>query len=96
MPFLPDGRKFPNQWEPIAQTLSYSKDWVRSSIKRFNSEQIKLLESLVDVIQNGKELEKQIEAWQKSIHSILQEAQRKLASKTKESFRKKPRALLES
>ena len=44
-------------------------------------------------MQNGKELEKQIEAWQKNIHSILQEAQRKLASKTKESFRKKPEEL---
>ena len=95
MPFLARRQEVSlNQWEPIAQTLSYSKDWVRSSsIKRFNSEQIKLLESLVDGIQNGKELEKQIEAWQKSIHSILQEAQRKLASKTKESFRKKPEEL---
>ena len=83
-----------NQWEPIAQTLSYSKDWDRSSsIKRSNSEQVKLLESLGDGIQNGKELEKQIESWQKNIHSILQEAQRKLASKTKESFRKKPEEL---
>ena len=82
------------QWEPIAQTLSYSKDWDRSSsIKRSNSEQVKLLESLSDGIENGKELEKQIEAWQKNIHSILQEAQRKLASKTKESFRKKPEEL---
>jgi hypothetical protein len=82
------------QWEPIAQTLSYSKDWDRSSsIKRSNSEQVKLLESLSDGMQNGKELEKQIEAWQKNIHSILQEAQRKLASKTKESFRKKPEEL---
>ena len=83
-----------NQWEPIAQTLSYSKDWDRSSsIKRSNSEQVKLLESLGNGIENGKELEKQIEAWQKNIHSILQEAQRKLASKTKESFRKKPEEL---
>ncbi|MEC8355187.1 MAG: hypothetical protein VXZ37_01085 [Verrucomicrobiota bacterium] len=83
-----------NQWEPIAQALSYSKDWDRSSsIKRTDSEQVKMLESLSDGILIVEELEKQIESWQKNIHSILQEAERKLASKTKESFRKKPEEL---
>ena len=83
-----------NQWDPISEALSHSRDWQRSStLKRMKTEQLKQIQNLENKIQTRDDLKKQMEAWNKSIDAILRETHQKLASKSRESFRHKPEEL---
>jgi hypothetical protein len=83
-----------NQWDPISEALSHSRDWQRSStIKRIKTEQLKQIQNLENKIQTRDDLKNQMEAWNKSINEILRETHQKLASKSRESFRHKPEEL---
>jgi hypothetical protein len=83
-----------SQWNPIAKTMSYSRDWQKSStLKRIQSEQLKLLQSIDELGDDRKKLQIQITKWGQTIQNILRETQQKLASKSRESFRQKPEEL---
>lgn len=83
-----------SQWEPVSKSLSYSRDWQRSSaLKKIKSEQLKLQQSLGEFDGDRKTLQKQILDWEKIIQNILKEAGQKLASKSRESFRLKSEEL---
>jgi len=83
-----------NQWDPISEALSHSRDWQRSStLKRIKTEQLKQIQNLENKIQTRDDLKKQMEAWNKSIDGILRETHQKLASKSRESFRHKAEEL---
>ena len=83
-----------SQWNPIAKTMRYSRDWQRSStLKRIQSEQLKLLQSIDELGDDRKKLQIQITKWGQTIQNILRETQQKLASKSRESFRQKPEEL---
>ena len=82
------------QWDPIAKTFSYSRDWAKSStLKRIKSEQLKLVESLKNGKDDRKSIQKNILEWEKTILNILRETRQKLASKSRESFRQKSEEL---
>ena len=83
-----------SQWNPIAKTMSYSRDWQKSStLKRIQSEQLKLLQSIDELGDERKKLQIQITKWGQTIQNILRETHQKLASKSRESFRQKPEEL---
>lgn len=83
-----------NQWNPVSEALSYSRDWQKSStLKRIKSEQLKLKKSIEELDGDRAKLQKQMAEWEKTIESIHREARQKLASKSRESFRHKAEEL---
>ena len=83
-----------NQWNPISDALLYSRDWQRSSnIKKVKTEQEKLMNALSEENIDRSELKKQIDSWEKIIRNVVKETQQKLASKSRESFKKKSEEL---
>ena len=61
-----------SQWEPVSKSLSYSRDWQRSSaLKKIKSEQLKLQQSIGEFDGDRKTLQKQILDWEKSSKTFL-------------------------
>lgn len=79
-----------SQWDPISNSLSYSRDWTNSSvIKRVKAIQLKLIDSLDENGDNGNELKKQIEEWERTIKQISHDVENKIASKYRQSIQQK-------